>query len=429
MTSPPERTGSRAYAELLGRLFSARRFGIVLGLERMRALLDKLGAPDRRLGTVVHVGGTNGKGSTVAMIAALAAAGGKRVATYTSPHLSTVRERITIAGELISEAAFVAAAAEVTAAGGDELTFFEQLTAIAFVAIAAASVDITVLEVGLGGRLDATNVVDAPIAVITGIALDHEAILGATIAAIAGEKAGIFKPGQRVVLSRSGDPAAIPVLLAAAERAGVASVTRLDWDAIDHVPPLALSGVHQRRNAAAALAALDHLEALGAVVVAPAERATALAHVQHPGRFEWLEGEPEVILDGAHNPDGAAALDALLRELPERRIVLVVAVSADKDVRALVGELAAQPRYVIATRYQQERALAPEALAAIVREVHPRTPVETAPDLASALAAAEGHGDLVVIAGSLFLVGEARTLLLGVPADPIALSDPAPTTA
>jgi dihydrofolate synthase/folylpolyglutamate synthase len=417
------------YPELLRRLFAARRFGVVLGLERMRALLDKLGAPDRRLGTVVHVAGTNGKGSTVAMIAALARAGGKRVATYTSPHLSTVRERIVIAGELISEEAFVAAAHEVAMAGGDELTFFEQLTAIAFVAIAAASVDITVLEVGLGGRLDATNVVDAPIAVITGIALDHEAILGPTIAAIAAEKAGIFKANQRVVLARSGDPSATPVLLAAAERAGVASVVRLDGDAMDRVPPLALAGMHQRRNAAAALAAIDQLEALDALRVEPDARARALAAVVHPGRFEWIPGEPDIVLDGAHNPDGAAALDALLRDFTDRRIVMILGASADKDVRALVGPLAAAAARVIATRYQQDRALAADELATIVREVHGDVPVETAPDLAGALAAARGQGDLVVIAGSLFLVGEARTLLLNVPTDPIAISDPAPTTA
>ena len=417
------------YPELLRRLFAARRFGVVLGLERMRSLLDKLGAPDRKLGTVVHVAGTNGKGSTVALIAALAAAGGKRVATYTSPHLSTVRERIVIAGELITEEAFVAAAREVQAAGGDELTFFEQLTAIAFVAIAAASVDITVLEVGLGGRLDATNVVDAPVAVITGIALDHEAILGGTIAAIAGEKAGIFKPNQRVVLSRSGDPSATPVLLAAAERAGVALVVRLDRDAMDRVPPLALAGIHQRCNAAAALAAIDQLEALGALRVESSARARALAAVVHPGRFEWIAGEPDIVLDGAHNPDGAAALAALLRDFADRRIVMILGVSADKDVRALVGPLAARGAHVIATRYQQERALAADELAAIVREVNPEVPVELATDLAHALAAARGQGDLIVIAGSLFLVGEARTLLLKAPTDPLAISDPAPTSA
>lgn len=419
------------YGELLRRLFAARRFGVVLGLERMRGLLDKLGSPDNQLGVVVHVAGTNGKGSTVAMIAALAAAGGKRVATYTSPHLSTVRERIVIAGELISEDAFVAAAREVQAAGGDELTFFEQLTAIAVVAIAAAAVDITVLEVGLGGRLDATNVVAAPVAVITGIALDHQAILGSTIAAIAGEKAGIIKAGQRLVISRSGDPSATPILVTAAEAAGAAVVTRLDWDAIDRVPPLAMAGTHQRRNAAAALAAIDHLEALGAVHVDAQARARALAEVRYAGRFEWIEGEPDIVLDGAHNPDGAAALDELLRDLEGagRQIVVILAVSADKDVSALAWQLAADTRPVIATRYQQERSLDPQALAAVVRDVQPNAHVQTAPDLEHAIAMARSLGDLIVIAGSLFLIGEARTLLLGAPTDPLAISDPVPPSA
>jgi dihydrofolate synthase/folylpolyglutamate synthase len=446
-----------AYEQLLARLLPARRFGMVLGLERIRGLLDRLGAPDRRLGTVVHVAGTNGKGSTVAMIAALLA--GKRVATYTSPHLSTLRERIVIEGALISEAALVAAADRVRAAGGDDLTFFEQLTAIAAVAIADANVDVTVLEVGLGGRLDATNAIAADVAIVTGIARDHEAILGETLAEIAAEKAGIFKPGQRIVVGASGEPAAVSVL---AERARIgAAITVVDDAAIARVPPVALAGRHQRANAAAALAAIDHLEALGAVRVDPAARAHALATVRHPGRFEVIG---EVILDGAHNPHGAAALAATLGERGEASVVLVVAVSADKDVRAIAAALAPVARAVIATRYQQERAMAPDELAAVFRAVDPasgndpsaprattaggspdatsavvshdaptapsdaaaraRFTVETAPDLASALAAARRHGGTIVVCGSLFVVGEARVLLAGAPADPIAVSDP-----
>src|SRR5258705_5294277 len=188
------------YAELLARLLPARRFGVMLGLDRMRAILDRLGRPDLRLGAIVQVGGTNGKGSTVAMIAALAAAAGQGVATYTSPHLSCLRERIMIDGAMISEPAIVAAADQVRGAGGDELTFFEQVTAIAMVAIAAAQVDVTVLEVGLGGRLDATNVVDPAVAVVTGVALDHQAILGDTLPQIAVEKAGIWKPGRPAIV-------------------------------------------------------------------------------------------------------------------------------------------------------------------------------------------------------------------------------------
>ncbi len=383
------------YEQLLRRLLPARRFGIVLGLERMRALLDALGAPDRRMGTVVHVGGTNGKGSTVAMIAALC---GGRVATYTSPHLSCLRERIAFGGELISEAAIVEAAARVTAAGGDDYTFFEQLTAIACVAIAAHGADVTVLEVGLGGRLDATNAIAAAVAVVTGVALDHQAILGDTLAQIAVEKAGIFKPGQRAVIGASGEPAAVPILRAAAPDAVVVDEAR-----IARVPPLSLPGAHQRRNAAAAIAAVELL----GLPIDPG----ALARVVHPGRFELVGN---VILDGAHNPHGAAALAAALPPA----VVLVIGTSADKDAAGIAAALAPRARHVIATRYQQDRAMDPAQLAAHF----PRA--ETAPDLAHALARARVLGGTIVIAGSLFLVGEARVRLLGAPADPVWVSDP-----
>ena len=399
---------SASYADVLARLVGARRFGVKLGLDRMASLLARLGRPDERLGLVIHVGGTNGKGSVVAMIAALARAAGKRVATYTSPHLSTLRERVTIDGELATEEQIVEAATRVSAAGGDELTFFEQITAIAMLIIADAKPDVTVLEVGLGGRLDATNVVAAPIAVVTGVAMDHEAILGDTLEAIAAEKAGIFKPGQRVIVGISGEPAAVPWLAERARAVG-ASV-----EVIDQAAEVALSlpGAHQQRNAAAALAAV---RAAGLPV-----HEDALLHVVHPGRFERAG---DLILDGAHNPHGARALAAALGD---ERPVLVLAVSADKDVRAIVNELAPAVRAIVATRYQQDRALEPEALAAIAREV--ADDVRVAPDLRSAVELARTIGSPIAIAGSLFIVGEARVAYLGAPSDPVRVSDPPATT-
>jgi dihydrofolate synthase/folylpolyglutamate synthase len=399
-------TASAAYEALLRRLILARRFGVRLGLERMRELLDRLGAPDRRLGRVVHVGGTNGKGSTVAMVAAIARAAGLRVATYTSPHLSSLRERVTIGGagsdgEMLDEATWCAVAARVHAAGGDDLTFFEQVTAIAFVAIAEAGVDVSVLEVGLGGRFDATNVVAAELAAVTGVAMDHAAILGDTLAAIAGEKAGIFKPGARAYVGMSGEPAAVPVLVEHARAAGcpVVQVTE-PWTG-----PLALAGEHQRRNAALAVA-------LAAELGAATTAAAALATVRHPGRLERVG---DVILDGAHNPHGAAAL---ARALPPGA-VLVVAASADKDIAGIAAALAPAVTAVVATRYQQDRALDPAALAAAFGTRH------VAPDLAAALVLARelAAGAPVVVAGSLFLVGEARVLLLGAPADPVVATE------
>jgi dihydrofolate synthase/folylpolyglutamate synthase len=412
------------YAELLARLLPARRFGVVFGLDRMRAILDRLGGPTRRFGAIVHVGGTNGKGSTVAMIAALAAAAGQRVATYTSPHLSCLRERIAIDGAMIGEAALVAAAERVYDAGGDELTFFEQITAMAMLAIADAGVDVTVLEVGLGGRLDATNVVDPAVAVVTGVAFDHEAILGDTLGEIAAEKAGIWKPGRPAIIGASGLAGAVPLLAEAARAAG--AVPRvIDGADVAAVPPVGLPGEHQRRNAAAAIAAV---RALGLPVVA-----SALATVRHPGRFEILErpappapaGVPRIILDGAHNPHGAAALADALRARGEHP-VLIAAASADKDIAAIAAALAPAVRAVIATRYQQERAMDPAQLAAAFAAA-PGAPsaIAAAPDLAAALAVAASHRAPIAIAGSLFLIGEARTLLLGAPTDPVRLSDPA----
>jgi len=355
------------------------------------------------------------------MLAALVRAAGLRVATYTSPHLSSLRERIAFDGAPIEEAALCAAAEQVYAAGGDALTFFEQLTAIACVAIAGRA-DVTILEVGLGGRLDATNAIAAPVAVVTGIAMDHEAILGDTLEKITAEKAGIFKPGQRVVIGASGEAVAQPWLEAAARTAGAAAITVVT--SAEHVPPVALPGEHQRRNAAAALAAFDQLEALGVGKLDPVARARTLAHVVHPGRFEVIEGRPRIILDGAHNPHGAAALAAALRATAERP-VLVLGVSADKDVRGIVAALAPAVSKIIATRYQQERAMEPEALAAIARALTD-VPVEVAPDLAAAEALARAHDASIVIAGSLFLVGEARVRYLGAAADPVAVTDPAP---
>jgi dihydrofolate synthase/folylpolyglutamate synthase len=404
------------YAELLAQLIPARRFGVVFGLERMRAILDRLGRPDRELGRVVHVGGTNGKGSTVAMVAALAAAAGQRVATYTSPHLSCLRERIAIDGAMISELAIVAAAERVAAAGGGELTFFEQVTAIAMVAIAAAQVDVTVLEVGLGGRLDATNVVDPAVAVVTGVAFDHQAVLGDTLAQIAAEKAGIWKSGRPAIVGASGLPEAVAMLADAARAAGVDPAV-IDDAAVAAVPPLGLPGPHQRRNAAAAIAAV---RALGLPVVG-----AALAGVRHPGRFELIgppatpPGVARIILDGAHNPHGAAALAEALRERGERP-VLIIASSADKDIAGIASALAPAVRAVIATRYQQDRAMPPDQIAAAFAG----SDTATAPDLRTALAIAARRAAPIAIAGSLFIVGEARSLLLDAPTDPMPVSDP-----
>lgn len=420
------------YRALLAELFGARRAGVVLGLERMRAILAALGEPDRRLGLVLHVAGTNGKGSTVAMLAAMLRAHGLTVAQYTSPHLATVRERVAFDDGMISRAAFLAAADQVRAAGGEALTFFEQITAIAMVAIAERRPDATVLEVGLGGRLDATNVVESEIAVVTGVALDHQAMLGDSLALIAAEKAGIFRRGTPAVIGRAGEEAGVAALVAAARAAGAAPVTVVTEEDVLAVPHgLGLRGGHQRQNAATALAVMRQLVERGRLAEDPAAVRRGLLTARHPGRFEDVARAPRVIVDGAHNPHGAAALARAIADevadgaLPEPR-VLVIAVSSDKDLEGMVGPLLPWFGAGIATAYQQERALAAPALAARMQALA-EVPIEVALDVREALALARrlaGPAGSVVVAGSLFLVGEARAHELGGEVDPVRLSDP-----
>ncbi len=444
------------YRLLLGELFGARRAGVVLGLERMHQILGALGHPERRLGAIVHVAGTNGKGSTVAMIAAMARAHGARVAQYTSPHLATVRERISDDDGWISRAEFLAAADEVWAAGGRGLTFFEQLTAIGLVALAARRPEVTVLEVGLGGRLDATNVVDSAVAVVTGIALDHQGMLGDTLELIAVEKAGIFRSGTPAIIGASGEASAVAELVRCAVAAGAHPVRVIGEAEVAALAGIALglAGAHQRRNAAAAVAAIEALVARGVLRDDAAARRRGLWAARHPGRFERIAEAPAIVVDGAHNPHGAAALAAAIEELGEeageeigagageetsagmiglpRPRVLVLAVSSDKDVAGIAAPLWPHFDAVIATAYRQERAMAAGALVEALGtlgagEAEHRPGLHQAAEVEAALALARqlaGPGGSIVVAGSLFVVGEARVAVLGGEVDPLRLSDP-----
>jgi dihydrofolate synthase/folylpolyglutamate synthase len=392
------------YDQMLQRLRALQRFGMRPGLDAIRALLGAVGNPERGLG-VVHVGGTNGKGSTAAMIAAALHAGGKRVGLYTSPHLLRFSERIAIDGRELERERVAALAERVLAVAGEH-TFFDVATAMALVAFAEARVDVAVLEVGLGGRLDSTNVIERPLAsVVTSVALDHTDVLGDTVVAIAREKAGIWKRGCPAIYACEAEDAAA-VLEGEAVRAGAAPIERFGRDFDDaSLPPLALGGAHQRRNAALARRTLT--------ILGVGERAIAegFAHVRWPGRLEALS--PTVLVDAAHNEEGARALAAAL---PAGPLTLIVGVVADKDARAILLPLAARATRVIATAPPSPRALPPAELARLW------SGAEVAPDLAAALAMAAG--ERVLVAGSIFLVGEARRLVLGEPADELPVQDP-----
>jgi dihydrofolate synthase/folylpolyglutamate synthase len=401
---------------------------VLLGLDRICAVLDRLGNPERRPFTV-QIAGTNGKGSTAAMTEAILRELGYRTGLYTSPHLCRFTERIRIDGreadgDRLAELDLAIAAAARSA--GVPLTYFEIATALAFQAFADAGVEVAVLEVGLGGRLDATTAA-APVATaITGIALDHTDVLGDTVEEIAREKAGIARPGVPLLLGAM--PPAAELAIAEVARNVGAPVLRVgtDFRGPPVAPALALAGAHQAANAAlaaalaraAARAAGRPFEDDGADAAAVAR---GLAAVIWPGRLERVG---DVLLDCAHNPDGARALAAALDALPPGRRALVFSVVAGKDARSMLAALGPRWDRVIATRSRNPRALPPETLAALAG---PST--VTAADPVAALAAARqaaGPGGMVVVAGSVFLVGEVRAALLGEPMDPISTSDPLP---
>lgn len=407
------------------RLLARHPQKVDLSLTRMRALCAALGEPQRRLGPVVHVAGTNGKGSTVAFLCAMAEAAGLRVHVYSSPHLVRFNERIRIAGELISDAQLTTMLDRVEAVGV-EATVFEATTAAAFAAMAEVEADLTLLEVGLGGRLDATNVVDRPLlSVITPVALDHAEFLGADLAGIAAEKAGILKPGVRAIIARQ-DEAAMAAIEAEAARVGAPlTVMGVDFDAwaeraglawqdaerfLD-LPAPALFGPHQVDNAGLAVAAAAELDLPAAAIAA------GLAGARWPARLQRLGAGPygeaaaaagaELWLDGGHNPHAATALADALHQLNQRAprpLALVCGLMANKDAAGFFQALAPLGAPVRAVAFEGAAA-APAAVARAARDAglaaEPAPSVQAA--LADALAAGAGR---VVICGSLYLAGE-----------------------
>jgi dihydrofolate synthase/folylpolyglutamate synthase len=430
-----ERGERREYAAMVARLVRSRRFGVRLELDRVERCLERLGSPERSFAVVVQVAGTNGKGSTAAMVESMLRAGGLVTGVFASPHLSRLTERFRVGGEELTPGELAEADRAVRAASGAlglELTFFEQLTVLAVVAFAARRVEAAVFEVGLGGRLDATTAIGAQVAAVTGVALDHEEHLGSALADIAREKAAIFRAGQRAVLGASGEPEAAPILVADARARSVASLAVVDEASIAAVPELlGLAGAHQRRNAACALAIADAVEAHLGRPLSDGARARGLALCRLPGRLEQIADAPLVVVDGAHNPQAAATIAGELRALHPgaHRRVLVLGISRGKNAGGIARPLCREVDQVVATRAASDRAIEPAELAATVRAAAPGLPVIEAPDCAAALALARdlaGPAGAVLVAGSLFLAGEARQILLGEPADPPLLTDPLP---
>ncbi len=409
------------YREALAWLYSLQRFGIKLGLENTRRLLDELsrsGGFQAAVGDleialpwkVIHVAGTNGKGSVCAMIDSICRAQGYRTGLFTSPHLITFRERIRVNGEMGSKRAVADGLTTIRNLVADwdpHPTFFEVTTALALKCFSEAKLDLVVLETGIGGRLDATNAIQSDVSVITQIDFDHKEWLGNTLAEIASEKAGIIKPGIPVVCApQRPEPEKVIRARAADCEAPLQFVTE-SYDG----SPIALRGHHQKQNAAVAIAALRVAE----IDVDNSAIASGLATIDWPARFQkW---DDRTIIDGAHNPAAARMLAETWRQVfGDQRATLVLAVLSDKDLRGICEALAPIADSVLLPRIRSDRAAQPEILAKILANINPSLPYSIIPSVGEALDRARAKPNPTLITGSLHFAGEVLAHLRGEPA-------------
>jgi dihydrofolate synthase/folylpolyglutamate synthase len=401
------------YREALAWLYGTQRFGIKLGLENVQRLLGELKLPGKNQ-RVIHVAGTNGKGSVCAMIDSICRAQGYRTGLFTSPHLVSYRERIRVNGEMIAEnevAQGLDAIRQRIADWDPHPTFFEITTVLALDHCQKHDCEFVVLETGLGGRLDATNALTPVVSVITPIGYDHQKWLGNTLEEIAAEKAGIIKPNVPVVSARQ-EPAAERVIRARAAECEA----RLEFVPESYSnSTLNLAGTHQKQNASLAIASLRAAQ----VAVDESAITNGLANVQWPARFQrWDE---RTIIDGAHNPAGAQVLAETWRaEFGDERATIILAVLRDKDVAGILRALAPIAHRVILPRVRTERAVPPDEVAQMISAIAPTLQQSVAPSLSAALESARISPDRILLAGSLHFAGEALAFLQG---DPDALED------
>lgn len=404
---------SSAYREALSWLYGTQRFGIKLGLENVQRLLGELKLPGKHQ-RIIHVAGTNGKGSVCAMIDSICRAQGYRTGLFTSPHLVSYRERMRVNGEMIAEGEVANGLSAIRQRIQDwdpHPTFFEITTALAVDHFQKHDCELVVLETGLGGRLDATNALKPIVSVITPIGYDHQAWLGNTLEEIAGEKAGIIKPHIPVVSARQ-EPAAERVIRARAAECDAP----LEFLTESYLTsPLNLAGAHQKRNAALAIAALRS----AGLTIEEKAITNGLASVQWPARFQrWDE---RTIIDGAHNPAGAQVLAETWRaEFGDERATIILAVLRDKDIAGILHALAPIAHRVILPRARTERAVPPDEVARILSTITPALQHSTTPSLSAALESARVSPERILLTGSLHFAGEALATLDG---NPDALED------
>ncbi|MDP0927944.1 folylpolyglutamate synthase/dihydrofolate synthase family protein [Paracoccus onubensis] len=410
---------------ILDRLMSLHPKVIDLSLDRMHRILAALGNPERRIPPVIHIAGTNGKGSTLAMIRAGLEAGGASVHVYTSPHLARFHERIRLAGKLIAEPDLAAALEECeTANGGQPITFFEITTAAAFLAFSRVPADYTLLEVGLGGRLDATNVIPDPrLTIITPVSIDHTQYLGETLAEIAGEKAGIIKPRTPCIVGPQQEEALRVIEARASGMTAPLSIHGQQWQVAadrggivfqdDHglwdLPRPNLIGDHQIQNAGSALAALRELgadETQARAAMTGAEWPARMQRLSHGPLVEAAGPQAELWLDGGHNPAGGDALAAVLSGLPSRPTHLVCGMLNTKDITGYLRPLATHAESLTAIGIEGEvNTLPAEATAGFAREAGMTAHIAESPMQAVTRIVASCPQARILICGSLYLAG------------------------
>ncbi|HXR47591.1 MAG TPA: folylpolyglutamate synthase/dihydrofolate synthase family protein [Candidatus Limnocylindrales bacterium] len=402
------------YPEAIQFLYDLRLFGAKFGLENTFQLATLAGNPQNRL-RFIHVAGTNGKGSTCAMLESIYRAAGRRVGLFTSPHLVSFRERIQVNRRLIGEGDIVRLVEEMRPwfkqfPDGHHPTFFEVVTVMALKFFAEQNCDLVIWETGLGGRLDATNIVMPLASVITNIQLDHQQWLGDTLGQIAAEKAGIIKPGVPVITATD-EPDALAVIEKMAREKN-APLTRVrSWEFGVRSSELPLLGEHQKLNAALALATVEVLQ--NQIRVAEKEICAGLANVIWPGRLQLVTRESgrKILLDGAHNPAGAKALrEALETNFPMTKRTLVLGVLQDKDWQHICETLAPLAAQIFTVPVFSERSANPNELAEACQKINPSAEIAACNSLGNALDKSAGDG-FVIITGSLYLVGEALELL------------------
>jgi dihydrofolate synthase/folylpolyglutamate synthase len=436
MCSTLKDTKAISYTDAITWLYSFDKYGWILGLERINFLLEQLGNPHREL-KVIHVTGTNGKGSVCKYISSILQKAGYTVGLYLSPHIERFSERIVVNDEEIPEKDLtmlieqVRPLAEEMKQNGNTPTFFEIVTTLAFIYFKDRTIDYAVVEVGLGGRLDATNVVTPLVSVITNISLEHTDILGKDIASIALEKSGIIKEKVPVITATTQHARETVKHVAKERNAPFTCVDQTMWKRIsfkkeyqefaiqgsfkDYTVKTSLLGLSQGENIAVAIAAVEQLQMSG-VYITDHDIVDGIATVVHPGRMEIVSEKPFILLDGAHNPDGMRMLAKTIEEdFSAHRLILVIGVLKEKDIKTMVSTIAPLSDVIIVTKSTNPRASDPLLLKQVIKNFDPDKKIYVEVSIPGAIDHAKRiakQKDMICVCGSLFTVGEARSYLL-----------------